>query len=251
MADKLDDFFAKKDKSRKSKVKNITTEDMAKTLEESGKRSEKLKKLKDKTSNTNMNPILNNQEADEEWLELEEDREKDYSGLKITTLNIKDKEEEFREQQKQDMEDEKQKDGQLGPWKVATPGTDTESEADKNEEININDVVVTPIPVAAAAATQGGRYVPPHLRNQSQTSSTNTSLNPISLSSTRRPKGGAPKIGDIVEFPTLGAIDTNEDNKGFQTVKSGNTRDLVNKNSANVTLDNKYGLLTKALQNSD
>jgi hypothetical protein len=57
MADSsLDDFFAKKDKSKKSKKKNLTTDEIAKKLEESGKKSEKLRKnIKEKTNQTVLN----------------------------------------------------------------------------------------------------------------------------------------------------------------------------------------------------
>ena len=58
MADSLDDFFAKKDKSKKTKKKNITTEDMAKKLEETAKRTDKSRKIKEKTNNTN--PLITN-----------------------------------------------------------------------------------------------------------------------------------------------------------------------------------------------
>ena len=49
MADSLDEFFAKKDKSKKGKKKNVTPDDIAKQLEE-GKKFEKMKKDKDKTN---------------------------------------------------------------------------------------------------------------------------------------------------------------------------------------------------------
>jgi putative uncharacterized protein (fragment) len=55
----LDDFFAKKDKSKKTKKKYSTPEDLAKKLEESGKGGEKKKKDKDKGSNSNINVISN------------------------------------------------------------------------------------------------------------------------------------------------------------------------------------------------
>ena len=53
----LDDFFAKKDKSKKTKKKYSTPIDLAKKLEESGKCIEKKKKDKEKGSNSNLNVI--------------------------------------------------------------------------------------------------------------------------------------------------------------------------------------------------
>lgn len=52
MADSsLDDFFAKKDKSKKGKKKPTTNEDLVKQLEDPAKQAEKPKKEKEKVSN--------------------------------------------------------------------------------------------------------------------------------------------------------------------------------------------------------
>lgn len=252
MADSsLDDFFAKKDKNKRTKKKNITTDEIAKKLEESAKRAEKLRKSKDKSIAGALNTNMSEQE-DEEWNDFEEEREKDYSGLRIQALSIRDKEEELREQQLQDIEEDKQREGVSGPWKKSA-NPDADSETDKNnEEVTTHES--TAVVTSAQTGSQPSKYVPPHLRNQPQTGSGNTGLNPIALSGTRKSKSGAPKIADIVEFPTLGAIDSNEDIKGFQTVKYGSHRDTIERNSPNVTLDNKYSLLTnnssKELQNN-
>jgi len=251
MADSLDDFFAKKDSKRRPKKKNLTTEEMAKKLEETGKRASR--KAKDKSGLTQGGNTSDPE--NEEWNDFEEDKEKDYSGLRIQTLTIKDKEEEFREQQLQDIEEEKQKDVVSGPWRGVVPSGDGDSDADKaSEEKKTEAVAPVVTPVAPPPATSG-KYIPPQLRNQSQQPSSSPSMTPTPLfSGVRRSKSGAPRIGDTVEFPSLGAVDSNEDNKGFQTVRSGNSRDLIDKSSANVTLDNKYGLLTntsKELQNND
>ena len=62
MADSLDDFFAKKDKNKKTKQKkNVTTEDIAKKLEETGKRSEKSRKTKDKSNTSALITNINEQ----------------------------------------------------------------------------------------------------------------------------------------------------------------------------------------------
>jgi len=244
MADSLDDFFAKKDKNKKTKKKNVTTDDIAKKLEDTGKRSDKMRKIKDKT-NTNALITNINEQEDEEWNDFEEEREKDYSGLRIQTLTIKDKEEELREQQMQDMEEEKQKESASGPWKVSGAADDSDAEGGDEETAPETTSAVTVTPSGA----QPTKYVPPHLRNQQM----QTSISPIALNSTRKPKSGAPKIGDVLEFPSLGANESVEDTKGFQTVRHGSNRDRIERNSPNVTLDNKYGLLTnnKELQNND
>jgi hypothetical protein len=251
MADSsLDDFFAKKDKSKKSKKKNLTTDEIAKKLEESGKKSEKLRKnIKEKTNQTVLNTNTSEQE-DEEWNDFEEEREKDYSGLRIQTLTIKDKEEEFREQQMQDIDEENKKESQSGPWKLSTPSSgSTPNEEEKTSEDVVNEIV-SGVSVVSSGQTQGsGKYVPPHLRNVPQTQ---TTLTPTSLSSTKRSKAGAPKIADTTEFPSLGTpTESSEDIKGFQTVKHGN-RDICDRSSTQVELNNKYGLLNtnKELQNN-
>ncbi|CAG2117248.1 unnamed protein product [Medioppia subpectinata] len=242
----LDDFFAKKDqKKNKNKKKSVLTsnEELAKKLEETGKRG--ARRVKDKT---NMSALSNNgsDQESEEWNEAPDEKEKDYSGLRIQTLNIKDKEEEFREQQLLDIEEEKQNNVVSGPWKGKVSGGDGDSESEKGA--NDEDKPVVPPPTPAAPAAPSGKYVPPGARNLPQTT-TGGGLAPMR----RGPKSGAPKIQDIVEFPSLGAMDSSED-KGFQTVRTGNTRPELGDKRANVTLDNKYGLLTntsKELQNTD
>lgn len=52
MAD-LDDFFAKKDRKKSKGKKFTTTDEIAKKLEETGKRNEKIKKDKSSISQTN------------------------------------------------------------------------------------------------------------------------------------------------------------------------------------------------------
>lgn len=56
MADSLDEFFAKKDKTRRGKKKNVTPEEIAKELEVGGRKSDKGQKDKDKSSAV---PIVN------------------------------------------------------------------------------------------------------------------------------------------------------------------------------------------------
>jgi len=234
MADSsLDDFFKRKDKNKKSKKKNITTtEDIAKRLEESGKRIEKQRKNKEKTnalnSNANSNANILEQE-DEEWNDFEEEREKDYTGLRIQTLTIKDKEEELREQM-QENEEESKKESQTGPWKVFVPPVVDEPEDKATDDDNSANTPQTNAPQT------GGKYVPPAMRM--------SGLSSQPLSSTRKSKFGAPKIGDANEFPTLGAPDTSEDSKGFQPVRAGYGGRDSSERSSNITVtSNKYGVL--------
>lgn len=134
------------------------------------------------------------------------------------------------------MEDEKQKETASGPWKVtAVDKSDNDSDPDRASPVEYERVTAPAQPSQAPT-----RYVPPHMRNLPPTPST---ISPVALSSTRRQKGSAPKIADIVEFPSLGPSDANEDIKGFQTVRHGTRDSSPSRKSPNVTLDNKYGLL--------
>ncbi|GFY10357.1 protein CDV3-like protein [Trichonephila clavipes] len=132
MADStLDDFFAKKDKSKKGKSKSkfTTTETIAKKLEKEGKKPDILPRrdTKEKMSFSSNNqsiiiPSISNEQEDDEWKNIEEE-EKDYSGLRIQALSISEKEkeeEQLKEQmlQEQNGESQRMSDGQSGPWKV-------------------------------------------------------------------------------------------------------------------------------------
>jgi len=151
----------------------------------------------------------------------------------------RDKEEEFREQQMLEIDEENKKEKESGPWNRSTvPGQEEQEEQKPIKEII--DLVVSGTSVVGQS--QPAKYVPPHLRNQSQSS---TTLTPTPLASTRKSKSGAPKIADTTEFPSLGTpTESSEDIKGFQTVKYGNNREIYERSSTQVTLDNKYGLLT-------
>lgn len=103
MAD-LDDFFAKKDRKKKGTVKKFATpEELAKVIEDTTKKATEVKPRKV------VNPVVGSsaagdggaegsdqkaapeQAVEEEWKEFEEER-KDYSGLKLTQLNITEEE---------------------------------------------------------------------------------------------------------------------------------------------------------------
>lgn len=104
MAD-LDDFFAKKDRKKKggSAVKKFATpEELAKVIEDTTKKATEVKPRK-VTPAGGSGSVVDGGEAaaeggrtvepvvEEEWKEFEEER-KDYSGLKLTQLNITEEE---------------------------------------------------------------------------------------------------------------------------------------------------------------
>lgn len=257
MADtSLDDFFAKKDKSKKkskSKIKYTTTDTIAKNLEDGGKKIEKVvKKEKEKnvpsvvglssTSTTSSNisqqaaedvtvSIL--EENDEEWHEFEE-KEKDYSGLKVQALSLVEKEKE-EEQNKENSsqeggETERNTDCQSGPWKLSTSNS-----------------LESPQPqVVEEPKTSGGAYRPPHMRN------TAAAVTP----SKRNPKS-APDVGSELHFPSLSAaVDASKagmseqkwGEKQFQSVKHGlKSKDDVRSSAPQLDLENKYAALHQDL----
>lgn len=107
MAD-LDDFFAKKDRKKKGTVKKFATpEELAKCIEDTTKKATEVKPRKvtpaatagisSSSSSSATGPAGANADGseqkapepvvEEEWKEFEEER-KDYSGLKLTQLNI-------------------------------------------------------------------------------------------------------------------------------------------------------------------
>ncbi|KAL1140729.1 hypothetical protein AAG570_000659 [Ranatra chinensis] len=91
MAD-LDDFFAKKDRKKAKSKKFTTADEIAKKLEDTGRRSEKLKKdksLSSQSTGQETNERGNAIQDEDEWRDFEEEK-KDYTGLKIQNLNLGD-----------------------------------------------------------------------------------------------------------------------------------------------------------------
>lgn len=242
MADSsLDEFFAKKDKSKKGKSgksKYTTTETIAKKLEESGKKAETLttpKKEKEKNnivSNTQTTlsiPLL--EEDSDDWKDIEEEKEKDYSGLKVQSMCMSEKEKEeeqlLKDQQAEENgESSKLNDGMAGPWKMSASGTSSTSEIIIEEEVKEEKPQST--------------YVPPHLRYSSAASS----------GPKRNPKT-APEISSEVHFPSLSAsvdtpkgTQTSTQDKSFQSVKHGvKSKGDVSPHGPQIDLENKFAAL--------
>ena len=136
MAD-LDDFFAKKDK-KKSKVKKFTAsellnsskyqqgEDVAaaptgvpkKQPAEKPKKEEVVQESVE-SENVPAKSKPTGEAEDEEWGEFEQEKERDYSGLKIQKLQIQDSEDDYGEdsgEQELNEEGEPIKKEPTGPW---------------------------------------------------------------------------------------------------------------------------------------
>ncbi|GFR23613.1 uncharacterized protein TNCT_579461 [Trichonephila clavata] len=240
MADStLDDFFAKKDKSKKGKSKSkfTTTETIAKKLEKEGKKPDILPRrdTKEKMSFSSNNqsiiiPSISNEQEDDEWKNIEEE-EKDYSGLRIQALSISEKEkeeEQLKEQmlQEQNGESQRMSDGQSGPWKVVqTPVAEVEEEEQP--------------PKDEPAPKPTGTYKPPAMRNASSMPSSGMG---------KRHLKNAPQISSELHFPSLSsAVDSrniqSESDRSFLSVKHGVRSKGGEQKELQLDLENKFSAL--------
>ncbi|XP_063976417.1 protein CDV3 homolog [Diachasmimorpha longicaudata] len=245
MAD-LDDFFAKKDRKKAKGKKFTTTEEIAKKLEETGKRTVEKMKLKEKLPDEEDRAPPQIEEEDE-WREFQEEK-KDYSGLKIGNLTVSDNHD-------QDSNDERgmgenSSDGESGETssKVAGPWNKADAPA---KAADSGEVIPAPAaPVASAPAAV--KYKTPHLRHQ-------TTSSPSTRSS--RMKNIAPDIRSEEYFPTLSAKQPTapetgvwgrrkRDEGSFEEVRNrGGTRSYATPEAQSqapkLSLDNKYGALSQ------
>ncbi|CAH0770940.1 unnamed protein product [Bemisia tabaci] len=172
MAD-LDDFFAKKDRKKSKTTKKFTTtDDLAKKLEETSKKTEKLKKEKMTASSVPTNNLAQDIVADEtaapafndedEWKEFTEEK-KDYSSLKIQHLQISENDAENGDQNDSNYDgfDEEGNETQpgsrrkQGPWKMVAPQPQAQPEPEPEPK---------PAEVPPAAQPASGKYISPALR---------------------------------------------------------------------------------------
>jgi len=250
MADSsLDDFFAKKDKNKKTKKKDA--DGGAKSIVDVGK-LDKPKKEKERPAVNNANRMgkiaADQQDETAEWKDVDEER--DYTGLKVSALTLKDKEEELREQKALEVEQEKERDDKSGPWKGMGAGEDDEKPIvdESPVEVPTPDTQVVEVEPPKPAAPQ--KYVPPSLRNQPSGGGASAGpggLQPVKVASFGRRgyvSGRAPELANAEEFPSLGDAPPPELSKDFQPVRHG-TRDLASKSqqSAGTNVSNRYNAL--------
>ncbi|XP_071381929.1 protein CDV3 homolog isoform X1 [Centroberyx affinis] len=216
----LDDFFAKRDKKKK-KEKGKTKESAAGPTSAAMKKN---KKEKEKSAK-NENQDAQIEKEDEEWKEFEQ-KEVDYSGLRLQALQISDEREE-EEYEKEEVGE----DGEIilvsgdkvsGPWNKsgAAPAPPPPVEEEEVPE-----------------AKPSGVYRPPGAR----------------LTTTKRgPTQGPPEIFSDTQFPSLLAtakhVETRKDRemeKTFEVVKHKNRgrEEGGGASMQHLQLDNQYAIL--------
>ncbi|KAG8236473.1 hypothetical protein J437_LFUL016973 [Ladona fulva] len=263
MAD-LDNFFAKKDK-RKAKGKKFTTADeIAKKLEETGKKSKDVKKEKEKPSvpltspgQESDEPVQQQKQEDDEWKEFEEEK-KDYSGLKIQMLQLSDPEddgdddEEEEEHENEAGEKVMRKKVQAGPWKMPQ-AEKAEEPVEDNKEVEKEGKDQKGTQPAEGTASA---YRAPHLRNAQPT---------LSAIRMRAKSKIAPDINSEEYFPTLSAATSAEptgawgkrrveNERGFEEVRNSKSHssrgpgvtEMGSGGGSRLALGNKYGALDQS-----
>merc|ERR1711983_554162 len=170
MAD-LDDFFAKKDKKKKTKkgFSKANTEVLAKNLEENDRKEQQ---AEEKANDVNRvqrlaenAPTISNEADVEEWKEYEENK-LDYSNLKIDALKLEGEGEEDEEDIELNEDGEKtKKSKEGGPWSKLVASDSIEDSKEEEEDTSEPVKEDTPAQVAPAASTAASAtkssYVPP------------------------------------------------------------------------------------------
>jgi len=251
MADaSLDDFFAKKDKSKKkSKSSKVTPGDILAKSDEPVKKEKKSKKDKENTQTSSEKtdsgtPLV----TEEKWKDVEEEVEKDYSGLRIANLQISEKEvavesedggENAEGDEDEDGETVREKKDPSGqkPWRPSDGGKAQEKSA---------PVVEDAPPPAKEEPKTGGKYISPGMR---AAAAAGTTPGGPTVPSHLRRKKNAPNLRSEEEFPTLGGgapqgWPNDGDSRSFERVQSGGRHmDDPNKPSQQVSTGNKFSAL--------
>lgn len=242
----LDDFFAKKDKSKKkSKSSKQTPSDNSANPDEPVKKDKKSKKDKDKSqasySTKEENRIIGRKE--EEWKEQEEEKDPDYTGLRIANIQVSEEtpgEEEEQTEENEAEEDEngeikeKKDTGQQGPWK----GGSAPKPAPKPKVVE-EAPVVEATPSEPSAPKAPSKYVPPSQRAGGAGSQASGPTLPAHL----RKKRAAPNLRSEDDFPTLGGGPMPGDGSFEQVQFGGKTADGSTKSSQQLSLGNKFSAL--------
>lgn len=269
MAD-LDDFFAKKDKKKKTKkgFSKANTEVLAKNLEENDRKEQQAEEKANDMASRGQRFIENQQglskEADaEEWKEYE-DTKLDYSNLKIDTLKLEDDADPGDGDDVNEDGEKVKKSKEGGTWSKLVASDSLENENEDKSSDSVKEDSPEPAPItsgsnaagpnaSAPSATKSSSYVPPHLRG-----SVNSAATPSPAAGPRGPgrrQKHAPDINNEVFFPSLSAAMGTDDpnkgqgqansNRGFEEVKSGGSQSYNSRDreAPKLSLDNKFAAL--------
>ncbi|XP_062235016.1 protein CDV3 homolog [Platichthys flesus] len=217
----LDDFFAKRDKKKKKTDKGKGKEPPAGLVSAVVKKTKREKSTSTKSENQDAQI-----EKEDEWKEFEQ-KEVDYSGLRLQALQISDEREEDDYEKEEVGEDGEiilvSGDKVSGPWNKSGGGPPPAAAPIEEEEV--------------PESRPSGVYRPPGAR----------------LTTTKRgPTQGPPEIFNDTQFPSLMAtakhVETRRDRemeKTFEVVKHRNRgRDETSGASLQqLQLDNQYSIL--------
>ncbi|XP_033117636.1 protein CDV3 homolog [Anneissia japonica] len=252
MTDKsVEDFFAKKDKNKRSKSKSnkskfTTSDQIAKTLSTNtttadGEKKESKKEKKpaqvsaivtDEVGEDNATKPANEiPQADDEWKDFEDPTTKDYSGLRIQSLQI----------------------GYLCINFYFSVKFNINKYLPEQPTVDVVEKPA-PEPVAPPAAPEpeppkSNKYIPPAKRAGAMAEQMPSST-PANDRFRRRKKVVAPEINSESDFPSLSAsIDiakykTKESERDFETVTKGSRGgEDPTKKSSQIEIQNKYAAL--------
>ncbi|XP_018411455.1 PREDICTED: protein CDV3 homolog isoform X1 [Nanorana parkeri] len=226
----LDDFFAKRDKKKK-KEKSTMNISRSSARPPEGSQSSLVslsvgpKNVKKDKANKSEAQDTQQEKEDDEWKEFEQ-KEVDYSGLRLQSLQISNEKEDDENEKKEDQGADWEEAGGSGSEKAVGPWN---KPATAQPTVNI----VTEV---AESGVQSGVYRPPAAR---------------SSTAPRKPQG-PPEIFSDAQFPSLQAtakhIESRRDKemeKTFEIVKHKNrAREEAAKNQAlQLQLDNQYAVL--------
>ncbi|CAD5112674.1 DgyrCDS1895 [Dimorphilus gyrociliatus] len=226
--EELQDFFAKKDKTKiKKKAKTKTgKESVDSPVDNSGKSKVKKAKKKEKEKAPETESKSEKKDDEEEWIDFETPAEVDLSGLRINTQLTQQVEEESKDIETE--EERAEKDKEEGPWKPVT-----QTAKPPTPEPVVPEVEPTP-----KQEETEQKYVPPQKRSTSD----NRPLAPVVLGKWKK---SAPNIKSEEDFPTLGAIVPSDISGGnFENVqRGGRYMDTSKSTVPTLEVGNKYGAL--------
>ncbi|XP_026576178.1 protein CDV3 homolog isoform X1 [Pseudonaja textilis] len=230
----LDDFFAKRDKKKRKEKSSRGSATAAPSSAASSNApvagvtggSRQAEGAHGAASNANAatgTAKAANKEEDD-WKEFEQEEIIDYSGLRVQSMQISEKEEEESDKKEEPRDNSEEPAGSVekssGPWNRSAP-----------TQIPVAEIIENPEPVQSS-----GVYRPPGARE----------------GRTRKVPQGPPEIYSDTQFPSLQStakqVDTRKDKemeKSFEVVKHKNRgRDEVSKSQATkLQLDNQYAVL--------